>query len=249
MMVKANYVGKGRSIIDASGRICETHCELLRRVPIFSDLEHDDLTRLFHTATLQEFPRQTLLFEQNEPARRFFVIFEGWVRVFRHGKDGKDIVLHTQTKGDYFAHAALFDTGLYPANAIVLEDAELLVVPGEEFINTIENTPKLARNVIAAMSNRMRFLLDEIEQISSLSSTERLAKFLVRMCEKGAASATVHLPLDKSLIASHLAMQPETLSRSLAKLREIGVEVRSSEVVIPDVARLRSLVGSTVSAG
>ena len=246
MMVKANYSCRGRPIVGASGRISDPHCQLLRRVPIFSGLEHDLLAELFSDADLQNFPRQTLLFEQNEPARRFFVIFEGWIRVFRHGKDGKDVVLHTQTKGDYCAHAALFDTGVYPANAIVLEDAELLVVPGEEFVRRIEQTPKLARNVIAAMSARMRFLLDEIEQINSLSSTERLAKFLVRMCEKGAASATVHLPLDKSLIASHLAMQPETLSRSLAKLREIGVEVRSSEVVIPDVARLRSLVGSTI---
>jgi len=248
LMEKANYTGKGRPIVDTSGKIIETHCELLRRVPIFSGMAEDVLAELFCNATLQQFPRQTLLFEQNEPARRFFVIFSGWVRVFRHGRDGKDIVLHTQTKGDYCAHAALFDTGVYPANAIVLEDAELLVVPGEEFVKKIESNPKLARNVIAAMSARMRFLLDEIEQISSLSSTERLARFLVRMCEKGAASATVHLPLDKSLIASHLAMQPETLSRSLAKLREIGVEVRSSEVVIPDVDRLRSLVGSSVGA-
>ncbi|MBL6946428.1 MAG: hypothetical protein ISR47_07310 [Rhodospirillales bacterium] len=54
--------------------------------------------------------------------------------------------------------------------------------------------------------------------------------------------------LDKSLIASHRAMQPETLLRSLAKLRETRVEVRNSEVVIPDVARLLSLVEPTINA-
>jgi hypothetical protein len=52
----------------------------------------------------------------------------------------------------------------------------------------------------------------------------------------------VHLPVEKALIAARLGMQPETLSRGLARLRRVGVVVHAREVEIPDVAALRALV-------
>jgi len=51
----------------------------------------------------------------------------------------------------------------------------------------------------------------------------------------------VRLPLDKALIAGRLGMQPETLSRSLAKLRRLGIESKGAEVSIPDVLALKRL--------
>jgi hypothetical protein len=43
------------------------------------------------------------------------------------------------------------------------------------------------------------------------------------------------------LVAARLGMQPETLSRSLARLRDSGVETRGSRIVVNDVARLARL--------
>jgi hypothetical protein len=47
--------------------------------------------------------------------------------------------------------------------------------------------------------------------------------------------------MDKALIAGRLGMQPETLSRTFAKLREYGVQTKGAEMIIPDVAALRRL--------
>ena len=46
--------------------------------------------------------------------------------------------------------------------------------------------------------------------------------------------------MDKSLIAGRLGMKPETLSRSLAKLRAFGVETTGRELMIRDVGALRA---------
>ena len=42
------------------------------------------------------------------------------------------------------------------------------------------------------------------------------------------------------LIAGRLGMKPETLSRSLAKLRAFGVETTGRELMIRDVGALRA---------
>ena len=48
----------------------------------------------------------------------------------------------------------------------------------------------------------------------------------------------VSLPYDKTLISRRLGMQPESLSRILAKLRKLGVKTDTNQVVICDVTDL-----------
>jgi hypothetical protein len=54
---------------------------------------------------------------------------------------------------------------------------------------------------------------------------------------------TLHLPYDKTLIASRLGMKPETFSRALAKLKEqTGIRIVGPTVYID---RLQTLVSYT----
>jgi hypothetical protein len=43
------------------------------------------------------------------------------------------------------------------------------------------------------------------------------------------------------LIAGHLGLKPESLSRAFAKLRSIGVNIHASHVVVREVAKLKCL--------
>ena len=55
---------------------------------------------------------------------------------------------------------------------------------------------------------------------------------------------TIELPYDKSLIAGRLGLKPESLSRIFARLRTVGVDVRASDVVVDDAAKLLDLVAA-----
>ena len=46
-------------------------------------------------------------------------------------------------------------------------------------------------------------------------------------------------------MAARLGMQPETFSRSLARLRSVGVETQGSSISIADVARLQRFAEKT----
>ena len=54
----------------------------------------------------------------------------------------------------------------------------------------------------------------------------------------------IKLPYDKTLIAGHLGLKPESLSRAFAKLRRVGVNIHASDVVVREVARLKCLATS-----
>ena len=59
------------------------------------------------------------------------------------------------------------------------------------------------------------------------------------MCPAGKGNASFMLPVEKSLVARRLGIQPETFSRALAKLRPLGVEVQGAVVSISDIDALR----------
>ena len=217
---------------------------LLKRLPLFSGLSEELLRFLLADATVHAFPRNRVVFLQGDAANAFFVIFEGWVKLFRESLEGQESVIAVFGRGESFAEAAIFESHVYPVSASMVEDGELLAIPAKSFIKRVEENSALALNMMAAMSRHQRHLVSQIERLSTRSSVERLAEFLVRLSPTADTAATVRLPLDKTLIAARLGMKPETLSRGLAKLRQLGVETSGNTVVIPDLAALRALVGA-----
>ncbi len=55
----------------------------------------------------------------------------------------------------------------------------------------------------------------------------------------------VRLPLHKNLVALYLGLQPESLSRALAKLREYGVRTVPDGIEISDPDALIAMVGNS----
>jgi CRP-like cAMP-binding protein len=215
--------------------------EILARLPIFTGLDQAVLRALLSDAWVQSFARNTVLFFQDEPATRFYVIFDGWVKLFRTSEDGDESVISIFGRGESFAEAVIFNGGRYPVSAAAADDSRLLVVPGKSFVRELCEHGEYALNIMAAMSRHLHLLVHQVEQLTLKSSTERVAGFLVKLCPKETGAAVVRLPLDKALIAGRLGMQPETLSRSFAKLRRLGIESKGSEVKIPDVSALKHL--------
>ncbi|MEK0085193.1 Crp/Fnr family transcriptional regulator [Benzoatithermus flavus] len=215
---------------------------LVRSLPLFAGTTPEQLADLLEDASVRAFPRGTSLFIQGDPAIRFFVVLDGWVRLTRQTPDGNEMTVALFGKGDSIAEAAILQSGRYPVNGQVLEPSRLLVIPSESFLARLRESTELCLNMMAAMARRLHAFLQQLEQVSTRSTTERVALFLLRLARQDSGPCTIELPLDKTFIAARLGMQPETLSRSFAKLRQHGVEVSGGTVTVADMASLRALV-------
>jgi len=108
-------------------------------------------------------------------------------------------------------------------------------------VRCIRETPDIAIAMIASSSRRMQRLVQEIEHLKAQTGIQRVAEFLASLCPPGAGPHMITLPYDKTLIAGHLGLKPESLSRAFAKLRSIGVNIHASHVVVREVAKLKCL--------
>lgn len=222
----------------------ERDFRLARNTPLIATMDDEQAMTLLEDAKVQSYPRGQILFFQDEPADRFYCLLDGWVKISRLSPSGEESVIHVFARGETFAEAAMFEEGTFPVTAEVVDDCRALAIPARSFNETLKRDPSLALSILASMSRHLRALVSQLEQLTTKSSTQRLADLLVRMagCESGPTE--IRLPLDKSLIAGRLGMQPETLSRSLFKLRAIGVETARERIAIADVARLRDFAAS-----
>lgn len=213
--------------------------QLLRKMSLFKGLDDEAFGRLLCHAKVQKVARNEVIFVEGEPAAQLFLVLSGWIKLWRQSEDGHESVIGVFAEGESFAEAAIFDQKGYPVSAIAADDSRLLAISAASVLREFRKNPDYAINVVADLSRHMRLLVRQIEQLSVSSSTERLARFLVKLCPKDAEEAVVRFPVEKALIAGRLGMQPETLSRGLAKLRKIGVNTKGSMVTIDDVEALR----------
>lgn len=211
----------------------------LKRLSVFSGIPEPKLLNLLAPSVVRQFSAGTVLFLQGDPADNFYVLFDGWIKLFRETEDGHESVIHVIAAGESFAEAAIFDKSTFPVSAGAVTDIRILNVPAPPFLRQIQEDGDLALNIMAAMARKNRQLVNKLEQLTVRSSTERVALFLSELCKGKFDACDILLPHDKSLVAARLGMQPETLSRSLAKLRSIGVTTKSERVQIADVSALR----------
>ncbi len=222
--------------------------EAVQQADIFQGLDEQRLKPLLSGAVRRDYPRGTLLFSQGETADRFYVVVDGWIKVYREGRDGTECLVGVFTRGQSFAEAAMFDRGCFPVNAMVSDDARVLYFPADFFLRRLREDHELVLNLLAKLSRRLRAFVRQKEQLTTRPTYLRLADFLLSLCPDGQNVATVRLPCDKLLIAGWLGMRPESFSRAMARLRLLNIRCDGNTVVIPDVGALRKFTHGNAPA-
>ncbi len=213
--------------------------EIVRKINIFRGLSPLMVERLIAPAVALDLEERDIVFRQDDPATAFFIVVEGWVKLFRITMAGEEAVIHVFAKGESFAEAVAFTGKPYPATAQAVSDARVVSIPAAHVVKCIRDTPDIALAMIASTQSHLNALVQQVEQLKAHTGVQRLAEFLVSLASVEEGACTIALPYDKALIAGRLGLKPETLSRAFAKLRSLGVKVRASEVTIGDVPALR----------
>jgi CRP-like cAMP-binding protein len=184
--------------------------------------------------------KNEILFLQEDEAKFFYIIKSGWAKLFRETLDGEEAIVDIVTDGHIFGNHAIFDDNRYSYSAESLEAGSFVQIPLQTLMECVTTDSKLALNMMKLFSIRQKKHRREIEHLTIQTAPQRIGCFLLRLCkDSNAKNVTLHLPYDKSLIASRLGMKAETFSRALSKLREeVDMSINGSSIVLPSVQKL-----------
>jgi CRP-like cAMP-binding protein len=130
--------------------------DLLKKVPLFSELGKRDLERLAKLMVPRTVKSGETIIKENDQAAGFFVVSEGKVEAVRSAESATPHVLASFGPGDFFGEMALFEGFPRSATVRATEDSELLAMTRWDFMAEMKNHPEIAVSMLPVLVRRLR---------------------------------------------------------------------------------------------
>ena len=131
---------------------------------------------LARLTTRRRYPKDTVVFFENEEGDFFFTIVQGRIKVTILGDDGREIILSVLGPGDFFGEMALLDNEPRSATAIAVEDSELLSLHRTDFQAVIADNRAITGALIKVLTGRLRRANHQISTLALLDVYGRVAR-------------------------------------------------------------------------
>jgi len=203
---------------------------------MFREMDEEHLVRIAGESRFIDLATGTFVFHKGDHCKGFYVTVRGNVKLSFLSMAGKEHVVRIVGPGQSFAEAIAFHNKPAPVSVQALSSATVLFIPIEVVFQSIEENPVCARGMLAGLSRRLHQLMTEIESLTLSSGAQRVIGYLLQ----NEAEAYVNLPVSYNVIASHLNLTPESLSRILHSLSDDGIiNLEGKLVRINDVKKLQ----------
>jgi CRP-like cAMP-binding protein len=217
----------------------EKDIKTIRQTPMLGGLSPEAIANLLRDATVTHHEQGYVMFSQGDPADAFFIVLQGWIKVYRLSSSGAEAVVGIFTRGQSFAEAAAIPGGAYPAYGEAVTDVRVVRFSARRLFDRIREAPEIALAMLASTSQHLHLLVRQIEALKAHTGAQRIAEFLLELAPEDSGACVVELPYDKALIAARLGMKPESLSRAFHKLKNYGVDIRQRHAEIRSLRELR----------
>jgi len=221
--------------------------EFLKRVPLFSELNEDERTRLVEIATERRYARKQLVFMEGEPREAVYFICSGSVKIFKVDEDGDEQVIHLLKEGEMFPHIGFFDDGPYPASAEAIQEATLLNIRLDDFERIILESPQIAMKLMKIMGRKMMALQQRLQELISDDVYERVVHNLLRLAEESGkqkkGALVIEMPITHQDFANMVGASRESINRIFNRLKKENLlKSDRQSIAILDIERLRGTV-------
>jgi len=217
----------------------------LRNVPLFGEIGEEHLRYIAEHGRFLTLAKDQFVFHKGDLCKGFFITVQGNVKITFLSLEGKEHVARIVGPGQSFAEAMAFLKKPSPATVQAMTPAKVLFLPSEVVLKCIKENPACTYSMLAGLSRRLHGLMMQLESITLDSSQQRVIGFLLQHNEAvtdEADETEITLEANKSTIAAHLNLTPETLSRILHQLSEQGlISVQGKTIHIHSINKLRLL--------
>jgi CRP-like cAMP-binding protein len=185
----------------------------LKRAVLFDGLDQDDLTRLAGIAREVNLADGDTLFDQGDESDGLYVIVSGILRIYLTADDTREATINLLEDGETIGEIALLDGLPRSAGAAALTDAKLIFIPREPFLSLLDESTKLARQIILTLCERLRAANAQVDQAIFHDLRHRLVVLLRQL-------AIIHGHVEKDVAVVDLDLTQGTLAQMLGASRE-----------------------------
>jgi len=219
----------------------------LKKIPIFSSLNDDEIKEILPYSIKETFKKKQEIFSEGDSSDWFYILISGKVKITKMSYDGKEIILELISPLNFFGGLAVLKGFPYPANAIAMEDAEVIKISRHDILSIIDRFPNVMYDITSNLGDRIKEFHETLKNIALERVESRIASLLLKLADKigekrDNKKILINMRLTKQDIAEMVGTTVETAIRVMSKLRKSGyIEDEDGKITIKDLDELRSI--------
>ncbi len=215
----------------------------LKKIDLFKNLSDDELNELDPYLLKESIRKKEEIFSEGDQPEWFYIVSKGKVKITKLSQEGKEIILELISPTDIFGGVAVLRNFPYPANAVAMEDSEILKISRKNLMRLVDRFPNLMYCIALQLGDRMKSSYDSLKNIALERVEARIAALLLKLAKKVGADTKEGLLIDMRLtkqdVADMVGTTVETSIRTFSKFKKQGlVSDRDGKIVIKDRAGL-----------
>lgn len=193
----------------------------------------------------ENFTKKQLVYKEGSRPKYLYYVKSGKIKTFKMHEDGKEYITNLYSAGDYMGHIPLLENTNYTETAEVLEDAELVMIPKDDFLQAVFNDMSIATRFIRIIANDVKEKEQRLLNLAYDSLRKRVAKALVDIQNRFSKnnSGNISIDISREDIAQYIGTATESLIRTLSDFKsEKLIEIKEGKIRILNIEKLGSLL-------
>src|ERR1700704_2531727 len=227
-----------------SGPSASKKMSVLRKHPIFCDLEPEAFDQLCRYAKHITLKRGATIVSKGDPGDSLIVVISGTVKISISSAEGRSAILNLIGPGEIFGEVALLDGLARTADATANTNCEIYVIDRRDFLPFLRSQPGLAMKFIELLCTRLRWTSGQVEEVILQNLPGRLASALLRLTEKHKLAPSGRtIAITQQEISEMVGMTRESINKQLrAWAARNWVRLEHGAIVVLNAEMLQELV-------
>ena len=156
----------------------------LKKIDLFKNLSDAELKELAPYLVAATFRKKEEIFSEGDQPEWFYIVSAGKVKITKLSHEGKEIILELISPTDIFGGVAVLRNFPYPANAVAMEDTEVIKISRKNLMRLVDRFPNLMYCIALQLGDRMKSSYDSLKNIALERVEARIAALLLKLAGK-----------------------------------------------------------------
>lgn len=203
----------------------------------------NELATFTNERSLRTFRKREMVFSEGNYPSALYLINKGKIKTFKTNEAGKELITGIHKEGDFIGYVSLLEDTQYTESAEALEDAEIYIIPKQDFFTLIYNNKEISGKFVKMLSNNLAEREDRLIRLAYNSVRKRVSEALVMLHDRYKdGQEKVVIPISREDLAGIVGTATESVIRTLGDFKEEKlIEVQKGDIIITNLDKLKRM--------
>lgn len=203
--------------------------------------QHHNLNNLHENKKSKKYKKKHEIYRAGDHPVYLYFMVSGKTKTSKSNQYGKELITGIYTSGDFFGYEAILENREYQDMAETMTEAEIIVIPKNEFFELLYANREVAKRFIQFLSNKLTKKEQKLVNLAYNSVRQRTAEALINIFNKFNPNnqQNYEISISREDLSNLVGTATESVIRVLSDFKDEGIlETNVSKIVILDMNKL-----------